>query len=230
MRFKLLFLTFSFLISLQLTAASLPFGTWRYTIYHEGEQVGTAEIKRSMQSRAITTSSELSFIIDETFTVSRETIQEEGNFTPLTYATESTFVTKDSAKRVSMKAEVKEETLHVTDGSRTLKFKLTDNLNFGSNILFASLLKAGLKPESSGVINMYDPSLSPTRTIKTKMVCHEIQKTNCGSKEIMLHKITVFHKDKKLYTFYCDNSGIIHKYVLAVNGQDLVLTLSSYDS
>ncbi|MFW6364977.1 MAG: hypothetical protein ACOC2H_00725 [Spirochaetota bacterium] len=216
--------------SFSLFGGTVPFGSWRYTIYQDTREVGNAVIRRSMKMRKIHTSSEISFFLADTFTVSRETIVEEGNFTPVSYSSESTFVTMDTVKRVTMSARVEDDRLHVSDGSRTLTFNITKDLNFGSNILIASLLKTGLKVESSGIINMYDPSVSPTKTIRTHMTCGDVEKVQVGKHTALLHRIVVRHKNKVLYTMFCDKSGIVHKYVMSLGGRKLELILIAYDS
>jgi hypothetical protein len=225
--YKFLFIIF-LLISPTIYSATLPFGTWTYNIYHKGEQVGNAVIKRTVKSRQIQTESEIAFLLDDRFTVATEKIVENGNFEPLSYNVENTYVTEEAVKRVSIFAKIEGNSLYVSDGKNNLKFNISNNFNFGCNILFSSLLKAGLKAEASGTINMYDPSLSATKTIKTRMICKQPNTIPVGDSSLNLFKIDVLHKNRILYSFYADKDGVIHKYEMSLNKKELTLILSKH--
>jgi len=231
MRAAALLLVLSSISGVDVFAQSNQFyctGSFNYDVLIEGQKLGSAQIKRERRQGNYQTSSEIAFKMEGITSITKETIVEKTDFSPVSYETDASFVSDKFVSRLKLRSWFADDYLYLNDGRTLTKFRAGGPFHYSTNKMLAMILSLPKVEGASASCSIFDPAVEIKKTLPAK--CQHVGNVtvNYKGKIIEAYRILADYGPLKKVEMTVDKNGVIYNYIFIVNGVATQMQLVSY--
>ena len=205
------------------TPAALPSGTWNYSLYLNGNKVGSATISNAREGGHLVSIMEMTMRAGEVESVSKQIITETADFKPVKYETYNKIIKGNIVQNINTVATFEGKKVKLGADGSVQEIEVERDFKLEGNYILAKLIegkfKKGLKVESY----IYEPAIDPEIPVLMKAyVVGPETVTIAGKRYDAIHVIEYIEKFKS-FDMYLDGQGALLKAELTMLNMNIQL-------
>jgi len=203
-------------------------GLFNYDVLIDGQKMGSARIKRERRQGNYQTSSEIAFKMEGITSITKETVVENTDFTPVSYETDASFVSDKFVSRLKLRSWYADDYLYLNDGRTLTKFRAGGPFNYSTNKMMSTILSLPKVEGASASCSIFDPAVEMKKTLPAK--CQHVGNVTVSYKGriIEAYRILADYGPLKKVEMTVDKSGVVYNYIFIINGVATQMQLVSY--
>lgn len=193
------------------TPAEIPLGTWKYKLFMNGVEMGTALTVCELKDGMYISSEELDITIGDTRNVSTQILTETIDFKPVSIAINNKVITSGGTQEINTSAVFNGKLATITAGGKSEVMVIDKPFVLAGNFFFKRLAEQEFRKGSKAEANIYDPSFETEDTIRVQMAAEGSELVTVNGKPRRLLHIRQIIEDYKDIDIYIDGIGIMRK-------------------
>ncbi|MFH0974799.1 MAG: hypothetical protein V1874_03335 [Spirochaetota bacterium] len=197
------------------SSESISQGEWKYKLYVNGIDVGTATISNKTSDGNFITSQEYSLKFGDMTTVTKDTITETLDFKPVKLENYTKILNSGKVHETRMISVFKGRDVELTYDNKKYNYTLKRDFIIDGNYFMTQLLKNKFKPGLEATHYVYNPQVELDTPIKarTKVIGSEKIMIN-GKENQFIHIVQSIENIKDNIDLYIDEKGILQKGII----------------
>jgi hypothetical protein len=190
-------------------------GDWKYKLYVNEVEAGTALISNKIKDNKYISSSEYSMKLADLNTLTRDVITETTDFKPVKLESYSKIVNKGQVTETNIISIFKGKEVEVTYGKKKVNYTVNRDFIIDGNFFMTKLIEAKFKQGFEITNYVYNPSVELETPIKvtTKVVGFEKIMIN-GKENKLMHIVQSLENIKDNIDLFIDEHGVLQKGII----------------
>lgn len=216
---KKIFYCFITIVFLSSDCSALPEkiaqGEWKYKLYVNEVEAGTAIISNLVKDNKFISSSEYKMKLADLNTITKDIITETTDFKPVKLESYSKIVNKGQVSETNIISIFKGKEVEVTYGKKKVNYTVNRDFIIDGNFFMTKLIEAKFKQGFEITNYVYNPSVELETPIKvtTKVVGFEKIMIN-GKEKKLMHIVQSLENIKDNIDLFIDEYGVLQKGII----------------
>ncbi len=217
-------------LTLSINAAiTIPMGIWQYSVYSDGEKIGSAITSVKTIKNQYHSINEITVRSGSAAVNLKEVIIETSNLKPVKIISSKTIIKGEGIQRNEVTIQFSNSgQVTISDGNEKQEITINDEFYIGSNYLSHLLRKNGFIEPLDSSVKIYDYSKDKNSliTMTQKFIKKELVTVN-GKEMYLYHIVQTYGGLNDIHTFV-DKNGTVYKTSVKALNKNITLELQKF--